>query len=263
MTTPTNPTNLGVPSAAFLDSVRRALGRPDAPPDEPYPPLADDAAALREQAAAVRQRISADLPNLLTQMADTAALRGWQVQRAANAEDALDYVVSLARKLGATDAARSAQAIFDALPVDAALAGAGVTCWPAVYPPANPADVASDSAARNAVRRRMAASGLGITGADYAVAETGSVIVLPRRGLSRLVSVVPPVHLAIARPSDIVGTLDDLFILRRLEYHTNGGDMGSYLNFITGPSRTADIEQTIVVGVHGPRAVHLVLLEQE
>ena len=267
MTTPTNPTNLGVPSAAFLDSVRRALGRPDAPPDEPYPPLAADAAALREQAAAVRQRIAAELPDLLTQMAATAALRGWQVQRAANAEDALDYVVALARSLGATDAARSAQAVFDALPVDAALAGAGVRCWPAVYPPvntpANPDNVASDNAARDAVRRRMAASGLGITGADYAIAETGSVIVLPRRGLSRLVSVVPPVHLAIARPSDIIGTLDDLFILRRLEYHTNGGDMGSYLNFITGPSRTADIEQTIVVGVHGPRAVHLVLLEQE
>ena len=263
MTTPTNPTNLGVPSAAFLDSVRRALGRPNAPPAEPYSPLAADAAALREQAAAVRQRIAADLPNLITQMADTAALRGWQVQRAANPEDALDYVVSLARNLGVTDAARSQQAVFDTLPIDAALAGAGVTCWPAVYPPANPADAASDNATRDAVRRRMAASGLGITGADYAVAETGSVIVLPRKGLSRLVSVVPPVHLAIARPSDIIGTLDDLFILRRLEYHTNGGDMGSYLNFITGPSRTADIEQTIVVGVHGPRAVHLVLLEQE
>ena len=77
---------------------------------------------------------------------------------------------------------------------------------------------------------------MGITGADYAIAETGSVVVLPRRGLSRLVSVVPPVHVAIVRSSDVVGTLDDLFTLRRLEYVRNGGEMGSYLNFITGPA---------------------------
>jgi L-lactate dehydrogenase complex protein LldG len=58
----------------------------------------------------------------------------------------------------------------------------------------------------------------------------------------------------------LVGTLDDVFLLRRLDYYRNSGDMGSYLNFITGPSRTADIEQTLVVGVHGPKEVHLVLL---
>ena len=100
---------------------------------------------------------------------------------------------------------------------------------------------------------------MGITGADLAVAETGSVVVIPRSGLSRLVSVVPPIHLALVRPQDLVDTLDDVFLLRRLQYH-KGGDMGSYLNFITGPSRTADIEQTLVVGVHGPKEVHMVLL---
>lgn len=245
---------LGIPSASFLESVRRALGRAAEPPAEPYIHLVDAAAALREQAAAIRRRIVDELPALITRMAETAALRGWQVQRAGNGEEALDYVVSLAGRLGASSVARSEQAVFDGLPVDAALAGAGVICWPAVYP---------DDAARDAVRRRIAESGIGITGADYAVAETGSVIVLPRRGVSRLVSVAPPVHIAIVRRQDIIGTLDDLFILRRLEYHTNGGDMGSYLNFITGPSRTADIEQTIVVGVHGPREVHLVLLDDE
>ena len=245
---------LGIPSANFLESVRRALGRAAGPPAEPYIHLVEDAAGLREQAADVRRRIADEMPALLTRMADTAALRGWQVRRVGNGEEALDYVVSLAGRLGASSVARSEQAVFDGLPVDAALAGAGVICWPAVYP---------DDAARDAVRRRIAESGIGITGADYAVAETGSVIVLPRRGLSRLVSVAPPVHIAIVRREDIIGTLDDLLILRRLEYHTNGGDMGSYLNFITGPSRTADIEQTIVVGVHGPREVHLVLLDEE
>ena len=169
-------------------------------------------------------------------------------------EDALGYVTWLVRHLGASSVARSQQPVFDTVPVDAAVAGAGGLCWPAVY---------DGPASRNDVRQRLAESGMGITGADYAIAETGSVVVLPRQGLSRLVSVVPPVHVAIVQPSDIVGTLDDLFALRRLEYVRNGGEMGSYLNFITGPSRTADIEQTIVVGVHGPREVHMVLLNKE
>ena len=273
MTTPSNQPSLGVPAADFLASVRRALGRPDQPPEDPYPHLAEDASALSRQAAELRQRTAAQLPDLFTQLADTAALRGWNVRRATNSEAALDYILALARRLGIADAARSRQPVFDAIPIDAALSAAGVLCWPAVYPPAGarppddatsaPARTQARADARTDLRRRLAQTGLGITGADYAIAETGSVIILPRRGLSRLVSVVPPVHLAIVRPRDVLASLDDLFLLRRLEYHTNGGDMGSYLNFITGPSRTADIEQTIVVGVHGPRSVHLILLEQE
>ena len=250
--------SMGIPSEDFLAMVRGALGRENMPPVEPYAPLSDNLAALESQAAAVRERIAGELPGLMTQMGDTAALRGWNVARCAGVEDALDYVVSLAQKLGAASVARSEQDVFGAMPLDSALAGAGALCWPAVY---------ADAESRASLRRRLQGCAMGITGADYAVAETGSIIVLPRRGLSRLVSVVPPVHVAVVRPQDVIGTLDDLFALRRLEFYRNGGpdggDMGSYLNFITGPSRTADIEQTIVVGVHGPKEVHLVLLEQE
>ena len=96
---------------------------------------------------------------------------------------------------------------------------------------------------------------------DYAIAETGTAVVLPRQGLSRLVSLVPPVHVAVVRPREVLESLDDLFILRRLAYYEGGGDMGSYMNFITGPSRTADIEQKLVIGVHGPKEVHMVLME--
>ena len=249
---------MGIHSAQFLASVREALDRPDEPPADPYEPLSDTVEALESRAAEVRERIAAELPALMDRMADTAALRGWNVTRCQGVEDSLDYVMSLIGRLGANSVARSEQAVFDTVPVDAAVAGAGAICWPAVYGGAD---------SRAEVRRRLAESGMGITGADYAIAETGSVIVLPRQGLSRLVSVVPPVHVAIVRPQDILGDLDDLFTLRRLEYHQNGTrgrpDMGSYLNFITGPSRTADIEQTIVVGVHGPREVHMILLDQE
>ena len=252
--------SLGIPSARFLASVREALGRPDEPPARPHPPLADDLDAIESAARRVRADVAAQLPGLLDRMAETAALRGWNVARCPGVEDALDHVVSLIRQASATSVARSVQPVFETLPIDSAVARAGALCWPAVYEDAT-------TEARLALRRRLADSGMGITGADYAIAETGSVIVLPRRGLSRLVSVVPPVHVAIVRPQDIIGTLDDLFALRRQEFHRSGSqgaaDMGSYLNFISGPSRTADIEQTIVVGVHGPREVHLILMEQE
>ncbi len=245
---------MGIPSAQFRETVRAALGRESEPPAEPYEVLTQELPEIESHAQAARDRIAQERSELLDRLAATAGLRGWNVQRCEEAEEVLDYVNWLVGSLGVTSVARSEQPVFDTVPVDAAIAGAGGLCWPAVY---------DGPASRTEVRQRLAESGMGITGADYAIAETGSVVVVPRRGLSRLVSVVPPVHVAIVRPSDVVGTLDDLFALRRLEYARNGGDMGSYLNFITGPSRTADIEQTIVVGVHGPREVHMVLLNKE
>ncbi len=176
------------------------------------------------------------------------------MHRAASAGDAVAHIAQVAQSLGVQRVVRSSHDVFNALPVQAALEKLGLTVTPVVR---------DQEHSREALRQEMAQAGLGITGADYAVAETGSVVVLPRQGLSRLVSLVPPVHLAVVRPQDLVATLDDVFLLRRLEYHKSSGEMGSYLNFITGPSRTADIEQTLVVGVHGPREVHLVLLEQE
>jgi L-lactate dehydrogenase complex protein LldG len=243
----------GIPKAEFLASVRRALGTAAGSAAPPSPPDAPDLLArLEAQAQETWQRIAGNLELLTSRFLDTAGLRGWKVHRAAGSEDALDYITSLAASLGAGSVVRSDQEALRELPLDPALHRLGVAVTSIVR---------DEGHSREALRAKIAGAGLGITGADYAVAETGSVVVIPRRGLSRLVSLVPPVHLAVVRPRDLVETLDDVFLLRRLEYYRNGGDMGSYLNFITGPSRTADIEQTLVVGVHGPREVHLLFLE--
>jgi L-lactate dehydrogenase complex protein LldG len=199
----------------------------------------------------VERRNAENREALASRFLETAQLRGWIVHRASNTEDALGHVSSILAILGAGRVVRSDQDVFRQLPLDSALQGVGI----------NVTTIARDEEhSRETLREEIVAAGVGITGADYAVAETGSVVVVPRRGLSRLVSLVPPVHIALVRVQEIVASLDDVFLLRRLEYHRNGGDMGSYLNFISGPSRTADIEQTLVVGVHGPKEVHLVLL---
>ncbi len=240
-----------VPKADFLRSVRESLGRHEGPPPVRYYRLEETLSELELRAAELRSRLLEGRPAILDRFCDMAAKGGWNVHRASGVEEAVGHVASVAERLGVRRVVRSAQPVFDAAPVDAAMEGRGVVVTPIVR---------NEHSPRETLREEIRRADLGLTGADYAIAETGSLIVLPRRGLSRLVSLVPPVHVALVRPEDVLESLPDLFLLRRLEYYGNHGDMGSYLNFITGPSRTADIEMTIVQGVHGPREVHLVLL---
>jgi L-lactate utilization protein LutC len=250
MTADSNPT-LGIPKAEFLKSVRETLGRADVPPEKRYHHLLETEADLEKRAAEVRHRLERDRPALLDRLAEMAAKGGWNVHRSPGVEETLGHIEALARRLGVTRAVRSGQEVFDQLPVDAALASHGMSITPVVRDETN---------TREALREEIRQADLGLTGTDYALAETGSLVILPRRGLSRLVSLYPPVHVAVVRPQEVLESLDDLFLLRRLEYYQRNREMGSYLNFITGPSRTADIEMTIVEGVHGPKQVHLVLI---
>ena len=253
----------GTSKADFLRSVRESLGRPvidkgdggsgrSAPPPRPYHRLEEMLPQLEERAAETEARLREKRPQLLDRFSDMAGRGGWNVHRVSGMEAAIGCVDSLIGELGATRVVRSGQPVFDDAPVDTGLEWRGIEVTPIVR---------GGNAEREQLREIIRQADVGLTGTDYALAETGSLVILPRRGLSRLVSLVPPVHIALVRPEEVLETLDDLFLLRRLEYYRQGGEMGSYLNFITGPSRTADIEMTIVQGVHGPKAVHLVLIE--
>ena len=104
----------------------------------------------------------------------------------------------------------------------------------------------------------MIGAGMGLTGVDYAIAETGSAVIVARQGASRLVSLLPPVHVAIVEHGQALPSLDELFALLRERF--GAGDVESYMNIITGPSRSADIEYQLVTGVHGPGEVHMVIV---
>jgi len=96
---------------------------------------------------------------------------------------------------------------------------------------------------------------VGVTGADAAIAESGTIVLLSGPGRPRLASLLPPVHVAVLREDRLYASLPDLLAARpRLS------DEGSNLVLITGPSRTADIEMTLTRGVHGPAEVHVVLV---
>lgn len=95
---------------------------------------------------------------------------------------------------------------------------------------------------------------VGITAAQAAIAETGTLVLESVDERHRLVSLVPPVHIAIISASKIVRTLGEALTLLR-----KGKEISPAVTFITGPSRTADIELTLTIGVHGPQELYVIV----
>ena len=112
--------------------------------------------------------------------------------------------------------------------------------------------------ASDAAREELLAADAGVTFAQWGIAETGTLVLETAREQNRLASLLPALHIAVLPVARLLGTLGDAFT-------AVGGDGGGVrsrtVTFITGPSRTADIELTLVVGVHGPKHLHVVLVD--
>ncbi|HVS56955.1 MAG TPA: lactate utilization protein [Casimicrobiaceae bacterium] len=98
---------------------------------------------------------------------------------------------------------------------------------------------------------------LGITGVFCAIAETGTLVVLSGADTPTATTLLPDTHVAIVSANRIVDTMEDAFALIRKER----GSLPRAINMISGPSRTGDIEQTIVLGAHGPFRVHILVVD--
>lgn len=96
----------------------------------------------------------------------------------------------------------------------------------------------------------------GLTGCFCAIAETGTLLLLGSTNTPKVTALLPETHIAVVRKDRIVRTMEDAFALMREEV----GEPPRATFFVSGPSRTADIEQTIVIGAHGPYRVHVVLI---
>jgi L-lactate dehydrogenase complex protein LldG len=118
------------------------------------------------------------------------------------------------------------------------------------------AEVNSGFTDREALREACAAVDVGITSVEYALAETGTLVMLSSAQEARLISLLPPVHVAVFPQSRILGNLDEL-----LAVIPQPAEATSAMVLITGPSRTADIEQILVRGVHGPGEVYAVIVQ--
>jgi L-lactate dehydrogenase complex protein LldG len=206
----------------MLRDVRKALGRHPGQ-DVPSPPPV----RLVIPNVPVAQRIDSMLERV-------AALAG-KTLHAKSVGEARDYVASVIQ---------GKRAVTSNAPF---LRDCGITELPGVR---------SGISDREELRSLCATFDYGISSADYALSDTGSLVMISSPAEARLVSLLPPAHIAVVPASKLLTGLDELYsILPRPAEQT------SSMVLITGPSRTADIEQILVRGVHGPGEIHVVIVD--
>jgi L-lactate dehydrogenase complex protein LldG len=203
----------------ILHRVRTAIGRSAGQPPSKAPP--------------VRIRVPVDRREgrIPTMLARVEALAG-KTYCAATAEAACAFVAAAI----AGKTALASNAPF--------LAECGIVDLPGVR---------SGIVDRQELRDCCATVDIGITSADYALADTGTLVMLASAQEARLISLLPPAHIAVVAEDRILSGLDELFTLL-----PKPAEQTSSMVLITGPSRTADIEQILVRGVHGPGEITVV-----
>ncbi|OAI53593.1 hypothetical protein AYO44_04165 [Planctomycetaceae bacterium SCGC AG-212-F19] len=189
-------------------------------------------------------------PDPLAHFCQELTAAGGQAHPVRDQDQAVAKVLELVRESGARTALLGRGAFVDGLGLEAHLTGQGV------------AVVTPEGVSAPTAREPLFAADIGITGVDFLIAETGSVALLARPGEPRSFSLLPPVHIAVAHHSQILPDLFDLFARLGAKPADGAGrvKMPSCVSLITGPSKTGDIELRLVTGVHGPGAIHVVLV---
>ena len=210
---------------AVLARVRAALGR-DGPDDEPR-------AAAHAYLAARKQGPRPAMPADLVQRF---------VERARDMASTVARVGALADVPAAVH--RYLGEVADVSP-------RRVVCWPELQSlPWSDAGIGVD------VRPTTGDDAIGVTGCFCAIAETGTLVFTSGTRTPTATFLLPETHIALVRSDQVVAGMEEAFARVRAEH----GAMPRAVNLVSGPSRTGDIEQTIVIGAHGPRRVHIIIV---
>ena len=119
-------------------------------------------------------------------------------------------------------------------------------------------ELVGSSAEERFTDKDLADCDVSVTGCECLVARTGSIVMSAAQPSGRTTSVYAPIHICIAFTSQLVYDVKDALNLVKEKYNDK---LPSLITFATGPSRTADIEKTLVVGVHGPKEVYCFLID--
>lgn len=246
--------------------------------------------ALRDRARAARLDAIEHLDRYLEELAAAVERNGGQVFWARTAADANDYITAIASRRGVKVAVKSKSMATEEIGLNDALEAAGITpvetdlgeyiiqlagetpshfLAPAIHWSRQRVGAlfqsklggehtddpgALTAIARTALRQQFLAASMGISGANFCIAETGSVVILENEGNARLTTSLPPVHVVVAGIDKVIGRLDDLDpLLNVLPRSATGQRLSSYVSILGGVRRDGEPD--------GPEEFHLVLLD--
>lgn len=253
-----------------------------------------DAPSLRERAYHIKQETMANLDRYLEQMADAVESRGGNVHFASDGGEVVRYIGELARRRGSKVAVKSKSMATEEIELNRRLDGehgdlglevveTDLGEWIAQLAGDHPshivapivhmnrhqiADVLSEVAgerlppnvedlmlfARGRLREKFLTADIGITGANFGVAETGTVCLITNEGNGRLTTTVPPVHVVVMGIEKVIPKFEDLSVFTRILSRSGTGQkLTTYTNLVTGPRGEGELD--------GPEEFHLILLD--
>ena len=115
--------------------------------------------------------------------------------------------------------------------------------------------------ARELLRQKYVDAHIGMSGANVVAADTGTLFIIENEGNVRLSTGLPPIHIALVGMEKLVPTIEDAFKVAEVTWRYANYIVPSYVNMISGPSKTGDIEKVTTYGAHGPRELHVIFLD--
>ncbi|MFQ5852190.1 MAG: lactate utilization protein [Candidatus Binatia bacterium] len=199
-------------------------------------------ASLETMVLEIKERAGQLASDLFARFVEAAQKVGCQTFEAKDSEEAGRFIADFARSKNARVVQTSSADLLEHLDLAAALQGSGV----AVSGPDPEGLLSAD---------------IGISEAVAGIAETGSLLIHLDEIDSRLTTMLPPIHVALLKYGDVVESMEEgLLITRHCILSLQVQGRPSYISWVTGPSRTADIERVLTIGVHGPRELCIIIV---
>lgn len=227
--------NPNLDQTGVLADVRRALGRTATLPPVPLEPFIEPTGQT-------------DLAELIARFTEEATAVRAKVHRVSDKLQCVDKIAEICSEDKGHEIALSGAEIFAELDLASAVAARGFSTF------------APGETDHEKLVARLANCGVGLTAADYAIAETGTIVLSSDEPDALLVSLLPPVHIALLRSAQITASLDGV-ISKLSKERINRADPSRSITLVTGPSRTSDVELVLSIGVHGPKELHVIILE--